>query len=298
MSEGGAGQLRAAFRVAATEAAALETLLFTHGAAAVTLSDAGDDPLLEPDPGQHPLWPHVVLSAWFEDDRHLNAACTAAAALMMSVPTVERVADHDWRDIPAPEPLTFGGRLQVVPADYDLPPPADHVQIRIAPGLAFGTGLHATTALCLRFLAGLESLTGSTMTDYGCGSGILALAALKMGADRALAIDHDPQALEATRANAKLNDFAGELDVCAVSPLAPATCDLLVANILLGPLGALAPSFSRHLKPGASIAMSGILPEQVETLRAGYGQDFGRWRSDEFGGWALLAGRRKPMKMG
>jgi ribosomal protein L11 methyltransferase len=164
--------------------------------------------------------------------------------------------------------MAFGRRLWVCPEGQSVTP-ADGVVIRLDPGLAFGTGTHATTALCLDWLDGLD-LEGKSVLDYGCGSGILAIAALKLGAEHALAVDHDPQALEATRANAIKNQVDARLQTALPDALPATRADILVANILAEPLMSLAPTLAELLRSGGRLALSGILAEQQEAVAARY----------------------------
>ena len=197
-------------------------------------------------------------------------------------------------------PTRFGQRLWVCPVGQSSPDP-NAVVVDLDPGLAFGTGHHPTTALCLEWLDGAD-LAGRTLLDYGCGSGILAIAALKLGAARALAVDHDPQALEATRDNARANGVAeriwagspAELDGIAGARHA----DLVVANILAGPLVELAPSLLACLRPGGALALSGVLADQVDSVQAAYAGSVHlgptRLRDD----WALISGFKEPHPLG
>jgi ribosomal protein L11 methyltransferase len=165
------------------------------------------------------------------------------------------------------------------------------VVVALDPGLAFGTGHHATTALCLEWLDGLD-LAGKTVLDFGCGSGILAIAALKLGAARAIAVDHDPQALTATHDNAQANGVLDRLEIFAPESFTDPSVDVVLANILAGPLIALAPRLSAMLVPGGDLVLSGVLTEQVESVSAAYTDriklDVPRLRDD----WALITGRR------
>jgi ribosomal protein L11 methyltransferase len=200
--------------------------------------------------------------------------------------------------------MRFGRRLWVCPGGQR--PPADAlvegaqrstdepVLLELDPGLAFGTGTHATTALCLEWLDGSE-LAGCRVVDYGCGSGILAIAALKLGAAEALAFDIDPQARLATRDNAVRNGVADRLTVAATAPHEAASCDALVANILPGPLTELAGRFATLLRPGGRIALSGVLAEQAGTVAAAYGPWFIIGATTVRDGWALLSGSRGPI---
>ena len=284
----------------------LEQLLLDAGAMAVTLQDAEDAPVLEPAPGETPLWPRVRLTGLF-------AGTTDALELLLQLqqraPGAEwrlaALADRPWerewlRDF---KTLRFGRRLAVVPTG--LAAPADAVVLRLDPGLAFGTGTHPTTALCLEWLDALADpagaaaapLSGARVIDYGCGSGILAIAALRLGAAAAIAVDLDPQALLATRANADANKLGERITVCGPEQLAavlgPAKADILVANILAGPLLELLPHFAACLKEGGRVALSGILGGQSRALsnaaESWFRLDEPAIRED----WVRLSGQRK-----
>jgi ribosomal protein L11 methyltransferase len=208
-------------------------------------------------------------------------------------PIIERVADQVWERVwlDSFKPTCFGERLWVCPHGQ-TPDDPSAIVVSLDPGLAFGTGHHPTTALCLEWLDGVE-LAGQTLLDYGCGSGILAIAALRLGAARVIAVDHDPQALEATRDNALANGVAERLAILAPGDFAAARVDAVIANILAGPLISLAPRLLESLRPGGLLALSGILAGQVERVSQAYSDQVAlsptRWRDD----WALLSGVRR-----
>ena len=270
-------------------AAAMESL----GALAVTTQPEAGDAVLEPAPGEQPLAARNRVTGLFDPDRDpaaLSASlCRALGTVCPAEPRVETLHDADWEHAwrRQAEPREFGAGLWVVPTDAPRPPDARAV-VRLDPGLAFGTGAHPTTALCLAWLAGCAPV-GRTVIDYGCGSGILAVAAAVLGASTVYAWDHDPQALDATRANADINGVGARLRIAADPPPA----DLLVANILANALHALAPRFAALVRPGGSIALSGILPEQAPALAARYAGDFDMHPPRERDGWVLLAGTRR-----
>jgi ribosomal protein L11 methyltransferase len=292
--------LQISFTVPQDHAALLEAALENAGALAVTLSDAGDDPQIEPPPGAMPLWEGVRLTALFDDDAaglaQVDALALALAPDALTATVVEHIEDRPWERVWLEEfaPTRFGRRLWVCPRDQ-VPDPAqtgpDTVIVELDPGLAFGTGHHATTALCLEWLDA-ANLTGKTVLDYGCGSGILAIAALRLGAALAIAVDHDPQALGATRDNAAQNGVTDRIEVCTPENHPPMTADVLVANILAGPLVELAPLLTDLVTPGGALALSGILEEQAGAIAAAYSPGFDldppRLRED----WTLIAGRR------
>jgi ribosomal protein L11 methyltransferase len=283
------------------DAPLVEAALENAGALAVTLSDAGDDPLLEPLPGTAPLWTGVRLTALFPDDPASRATVeglTLTLGARCPVPArVEHLDDRPWERVWLDDfrATRFGRRLWVCPQGQRAPEP-DGVVVDLDPGLAFGTGHHPTTALCLEWLDGAE-LAGRTLLDFGCGSGILAIAALKLGAAHAIALDHDPQAIEATRANAERNQVADRLFTGGPEALGQIgtrlPADLVVANILAGPLVTLAPTLIRQLRSGGDLALSGVLPDQVATVSAAYAEEVRlgptRIRED----WALIIGTRR-----
>lgn len=272
-----------------------EDALFELGAVSVTLEDAADDPVLEPAPGETPLWPTVVIKAVFAADANADviAACLAQALPDAPAPRFETLPDKPWerewlKDF---KPMRFGRRLWVCPGG--LPAGAhDAIRIELDPGLAFGTGTHPTTALCLEWLDS-QDVAGRQVVDYGCGSGILAIAAAKLGAGTVLAMDIDPQALIATRENAGRNAVGERIATTANPALGDGCADVLLANILAGPLVELAPRFAQAVPPGGRLALSGLLLEQAEPVTAAYRPWFDISTAATRDGWALLAGRRR-----
>ena len=286
--------LQLTFDVGSADPAPIEETLTSLGATSVTLEDAADDPVLEPAPGETPLWPTVRLRALFREDA--DPLAIEAGLVEMLPPTTllrfEMLEDRPWerewlRDF---HPMRFGRRLWVCP-DGQAADDANAVRVALDPGLAFGTGTHPTTALCLEWLDGSE-LRGCRVIDYGCGSGILAIAALKLGAAEAFAYDIDPQARLATRDNAVRNGVADRLTITVTAPQEPESCDVLVANILAGPLTDLADRFATLLRPGGRIALCGLLPEQAESVAVAYGPWFMIGATTVRDGWALLSGSR------
>jgi len=197
------------------------------------------------------------------------------------------------------EPLQFGQRTWIVPWNHDLPDGADTTDaavVRLDPGLAFGSGTHPTTALCLQWLdsvAGEGELTDRTVLDFGCGSGILALAALKLGAARAVGVDNDPQALLATHDNAERNGVAARLSVHLPQDEPVATYPVVVANILASALVALADTLAARVAPGGRIALSGILAGQEDDVLARYAQDFEQLQVARLEDWIRITGIRQ-----
>ncbi len=280
---------------AGADPAPLESLLQAHGALSITLTDAGDTPLLEPAPGDTPLWPEVRITALFAADADLD---TVAASIHEHGPAalsvaVETVPERDWERAWLQDfrPQRFGERLWVCPRGQVSGDP-DAVELILDPGLAFGTGNHATTALCLTWLS-RQPLAGTAVIDYGSGSGILGIAALKLGAASVAATDIDPQALSATRDNAAANGVGAALTVTLPGEFAPPPADVLLANILAGTLMDLSGSLAAFVKPGGYIALSGILADQADEVAALYAQWFEMQRPSRRDGWALLSGRRR-----
>ena len=294
--------LEAAFPLDDLEAEATEDTLFALGAVAVTLTDAADTPILEPKPGETPLWPTVRVEALFpiETERsELEAELTAefgerVAGFAWRV-VEDRVWEREWlKDF---RPMRFGERLWVVPGGMELPAEAgeDAITLALDPGLAFGTGTHPTTALCLRYLDSLgPELAGTKVLDVGCGSGILAVAALRLGAATAVGVDIDPQAEIATRENAERNAVAAQVSLQpATPPWAGAPYDFTLANILAGPLVELAPSIAAATRAGGGVVLAGLLAAQAEEVMAAYAPHFVMREFGTVDGWTCLAGRRR-----
>ncbi len=278
---------------------AAETACFATGALSVTLTDAGDTPILEPLPGATPLWPATAVSALYADDTAVDALAVALCTLLER-PALElrfetladRVWEREWlKDF---KPMRFGRRLWVCPGG--MTPPADAaptpVIVWLDPGLAFGTGTHATTALCLEWLDGAQ-LDSARVLDVGCGSGILAVAALRLGAARAHALDIDPQALIATADNAARNEVAERLTIAAADAPWGEAHDVVLANILAEPLVALAPSLAAACRAGGHIVLSGLLTAQAVAVTAAYAPWFDMEVPRERDGWVGLVGRRR-----
>ncbi|NIC04460.1 50S ribosomal protein L11 methyltransferase [Billgrantia bachuensis] len=298
-------QLKA--RIAPEQAELLEELLLAEGATAITLQDAHDDPVFEPERGTTPLWNETVLTGLYDDLEGLEAMLERLAAAWAETlpeepcPVIEHelLADRDWERewMEDFQPLRMGQRLWIVPSWHQAPDP-DAVNLNLDPGLAFGTGTHPTTALCLEWLDALAlagDLDGVEMLDVGCGSGILAIAALKLGAALATGTDIDPQALQASRDNAERNDIAEhELTLRYPEQLdSGRRFPLVVANILAGPLVELAPMIAGYVAPGGRLALSGILERQADEVLDAY-RDQGLIMDEPSvrEGWVRLSGRR------
>lgn len=274
----------------------IEELLLELGARSTSLEDAGDHALLEPLPGETPVWPEAVVSGLFEDD--VEPACTTLSlctrlGIAPAAVARENVEERDWVRAWMDDfkPMRFGKRLWICPTGYE-PPVPDAVNLLLDPGLAFGSGTHPTTALCLSWLDAHPPLD-ATIIDYGCGSGVLAIAALRLGARHAIGVDLDPQALTATRDNARRNGITdGQLPVCLPRDLDPAPADLVMANILSGPLVELAPVLTRLVRPGGRLILSGLLSEQAQAVATAYTGAFRMEVPLLQDGWALLEGRK------
>lgn len=273
---------------------AAETALFDAGALSVTLTDAVDDAILEPAPGEVRLWPHTVLQALFPAAT-AGAESIALLAGALDLPAarihVERVADRVWerewlKDFHA---MRFGRRLWIVPNHEAPPSDPEAVSVRLDPGLAFGTGTHPSTALCLTWLDS-RLPSQATVIDYGCGSGVLAIAAAMLGASQAQAFDIDPQALIATRDNAAANHVAERIRIHDNAAALHGPVDVVLANILAGTLIELAPQLVALLKPGGQLVLAGILKQQVHEVRAGFAPWIELAVFAEREGWSALSG--------
>lgn len=294
--------------VGAADPAPFEGALLDAGALSITLEDAADNPVLEPAPGTTPLWPSVRVKALFDataDPAMIEA--TLRSELSQPVPDLsfqdvaDRVWEREWlKDF---RPMRFGSRLWICPdgqrpaADLLRPvtssqQPATPCFIDLDPGLAFGTGTHPTTALCLEWLDGAD-LRGRSVLDYGCGSGVLAIAALKLGAASAAAVDIDPQAVTATIDNAQRNGVADRLAVSTVKEMDATPADIVLANILAEPLQSLAPILTALVKPGGNIVLSGLLTHQASQVAAHYAPWFDIAPLAVREDWARIDGLRR-----
>jgi len=279
------------------QAETYEDALLEVGAVSVTFMDAEDQPIFEPDLGTTPLWSNTHLLALFEADTdetallaHLQLLCGGA----LPEHHVERIEDQDWERswMDGFQPMRFGQRLWIVPSWHAAPEP-DAVNLLLDPGLAFGTGTHPTTALCLEWLDS-QNLDNCSVLDFGCGSGILAIAALLLGAPQAAGTDIDPQALEASRDNASRNGInPARFPVYLPADLPQQPADVVVANILAGPLVSLAPQITALVKGGGRLALSGILAEQAEEVRAAYASAFDLDPTAIKDGWVRISGVKR-----
>lgn len=281
----------------------VEAALEDVGALAVTLLDAEADTsneqaILEPAVGETPLWSTIVLAALFEAGIDRSGLLHVLGELLPELEPAQiqfrEVADQDWTRVWMDQfqPMQFGRRLWIYP--WNIEPPADEgiVTVRLDPGLAFGTGTHPTTALCLEWLDQLD-LQGKTVIDFGCGSGVLAIAAALLGAAHVTGIDNDPQAIEASRDNAGRNGVADRIKLALPDQASVESCDLLVANILAGPLYDLAPLFAMRIRPGGLLALSGILDGQQQELLDRYAGWFDELVVTRREDWIRINGRRR-----
>ncbi len=274
----------------------LSDALIELGAASVTFEDAKDVPIFEPPIGTTPIWPNTKVIGLF--DAEINAQ-RVIEAIQLQLPElaeqsfkVEQLEDKDWVRawMDQFEPMQFGQNLWIVPS-WHQPPDPEAINLMLDPGMAFGTGTHPTTALCLTWLD-QHPPVDKTVIDYGCGSGILALAAHKLGAKSVVGVDIDPQAIIASQQNAERNH--AEIPFHLVKEFNSEPVDLLIANILAGPLKELAPEFDRLLKPGGTLVLSGLLTSQAKELQAYYaelGIPLTTFESQEE--WGLLAGQKQ-----
>ena len=279
---------------------ALEEWLFERGALSVTLEDDADQPLLEPGPGETPLWDVVRVTALYVGDQDITPILgeippnLITSASRAPVP----VADREWARVWENEfhPLQMGERLWICPS-WTPPPDPEAINILLDPGLAFGTGTHPTTAMCLRSMdADLGS--GARVVDYGCGSGILGIAAVRLGATAALGVDNDPQAITASLNNAARNHVPREAfsvvlpeDELVSSWRGGATW--VVANILAGPLVVLAPVLTSLMTPGGRLLLAGLLADQAEEVIKAYAPTIDLVIADQQEGWVLLSGNKR-----
>jgi ribosomal protein L11 methyltransferase len=277
---------------------AAETAVFAAGAVSVTLTDAVDDAILEPAPGEVRLWPRTVLQALFPPEAAGTEAIIALASAL-GVPADRIRADHvanrawerEWlKDFHA---MRFGRRLWIVPHHEQPPADPEAVVVRLDPGLAFGTGTHPSTALCLTWLDA-RLTPGARVIDYGCGSGVLAVAAARLGATEVDAFDIDPQALIATHDNATVNHVGALVRVHEGTATLPSEVDVVMANILAGTLIELAPRLCGLLAPGGQLILAGILRQQVHEVRAGFAPWLELAVFAERDGWSALSGRKAP----
>jgi ribosomal protein L11 methyltransferase len=294
--------LQIKLQIAPDTASFYEDVLLDTGCSAVTLQDTQDTPIFEPDLGTTPLWSNTTIVGLFDSDYDLSTTLAAiedahkAEFTDSPIPVIssEILEDKDWERewMKNYHPMQFGQRLWICPSWREAPEP-DAVNLMLDPGLAFGTGTHPTTALCLEWLDA-QTLEGLNVTDYGCGSGILGIAALLLGAKHVLAVDIDPQAIQATMDNLERNKLSQDKLNAYLPENAPQEAsDLLVANILAGPLVALAPTLAERVKTGGLIALSGLLNHQADEIVATYSEWFDLDHVTEREEWIRVTGRKK-----
>ncbi|MEI7087328.1 50S ribosomal protein L11 methyltransferase [Pectobacterium versatile] len=276
----------------------LGDVMMESGAVSVTFQDTHDTPVFEPLPGETRLWGDTDAIALYDAETDMNAVI----AMLEQEPLlgvgfkhkIEQLEDKDWERewMDNFHPMQFGKRLWICPSWRDIPDPTA-VNVMLDPGLAFGTGTHPTTALCLQWLDGLD-LEGKTIIDFGCGSGILAISALKLGAARAIGIDIDPQAIQASRDNAQRNGVSERLELYLPKDQpADLSADVVVANILAGPLRELAPLISDLPKAGGHLGLSGVLATQADGVAEAYADKFTLDPVAEREEWCRITGQRR-----
>jgi len=285
--------LQLTVEVQAQDAATVEECLLAWGALAVTLQDAADNPLFEPPLHTTPLWQTTRITGLFAQSIDLD---TLRAQANANLPpwTISRLQDQDWERVWLADfkPMRFGQRLWICPAGQTAPD-SQAISVDLDPGLAFGTGTHPTTALCLSWLdQHRQRVQHQTVLDYGCGSGILAIAALKLGARHAFANDIDPQALLATAQNAHKNGVHHQVETYLSYQQPPVQAAVVMANILANPLIALAPTLSELCANGGDLILSGILSEQANQVSEAYSQWFHIQEVAEQDGWARIWAER------
>ncbi len=273
----------------------IEDLLLELGAVSVTLEDSADQPLFEPPPGATPMWDDITYTGLFDAAADMDLVEMALRnELGADLPVrVEALEDKNWERewMKNYKPIPFGKRLWVCPSWLTPPDPAA-INMLLDPGLAFGTGTHPTTAMCLQWLDG-HDVAGQTAIDFGCGSGILAIAAALLGAEKIYCVDNDPQALLATRENAERNGVQDKLVILTPEQLGQdIQVDLMLANILAGPLISLSAKLAGHTRAGGSIVLSGILAEQAASVRDAYLPWFAMDTPFQTEDWIRLSGRK------
>ena len=280
------------------DASSFEQILFDSDAISISYLDAEDQPVFQEEPGSTPLWDNTFLLCLFNAKTDLGSLlnklrCNTKVLNNKSL-NIELIEDQDWerswmKDF---EPIQFGEKLWICPS-WLSPPEPNAVNIKLDPGLAFGTGNHATTSLCLRWLDQAD-VRGSEVIDYGCGSGVLSIASALLGAVKVHSVDNDPQAISATIDNSRRNKVPGDvLTTYLPEAVPPVHADILIANILERPLIDLSEKFAELVKKGGYITLSGLLEEQIPSLLSCYDRWFDMGAPQVEQGWALLCGTRK-----
>ena len=290
--------LELSVRVSRQNAPLVESLLENEPVLALTMTDDADDPVLEPGVGETPLWPSVCVTALFSGDTPVEPL-TRMLSLLPGVDWPHQVSfrkfeDEQWERVWLDrfKPMQFGAGLWIIPGEAEVPASAKYA-LRLDPGLAFGTGTHPTTHLCLEWMDG-HDFGAESVVDYGCGSGVLGITAAIKGAKTVGCVDNDPQALIATVDNAKRNEVEDTIKSMTPEQFTPQLADVVLANILAGPLIELAPRLSASLRPGGSLVLSGILEEQAEEVEKAYMADFPGLQKKVLDGWVLLTGIKAP----
>ncbi len=284
-----------------TDASMVETIseaLVTAGAISVTLQDAKDQPLYEPPLDTTPLWKKTQVIGLFEENTNCSQLETQLQAILAPLPPyqIQTLEDQEWSRVWMDDfhPKRFGEKIWICPS-WQTPPNPQAVNIILDPGLAFGTGTHPTTALCLEWLDTLSDLSDQIFIDYGCGSGILAITAAQLGAAHVWAVDNDPQALEATQENAKKNKVEKRVSPILPEQLPNIRADGILANILAKPLITLVETFADHLKPNAPLVLSGILKDQTDEVIAAYQPYFTLTEILEKHDWMRIVAHHSPL---
>ncbi|MDC0220575.1 50S ribosomal protein L11 methyltransferase [Gammaproteobacteria bacterium] len=280
------------------DASYFEQILFDSDAISISYLDAEDQPVFQEEPGSTPLWDNTFLLCLFNTKTDLGSLLNKlrcnTKVLNNKTLNIELIEDQDWerswmKDF---EPIQFGEKLWICPS-WLSPPEPNAVNIKLDPGLAFGTGNHATTSLCLRWLDQAD-VRGSEVIDYGCGSGVLSIASALLGAVKVHSVDNDPQAISATIDNSRRNKVPGDvLTTYLPEAVPPVHADILIANILERPLIDLSEKFAELVKKGGYIALSGLLEEQIPSLLSCYDRWFDMGAPQVEQGWVLLCGTRK-----
>lgn len=278
---------------------AISEALETAGAASITYQDAGDQPVLEPLPGETPLWNDIIITGLFENPSNIAATLFSLKSnetWQIKELRTETLEDQDWERAWMKDfhPMQFGDNLWIYPSWSDIPDNAS-TKILLDPGLAFGTGTHPTTALCLEWLD-QNPPKGKAVIDYGCGSGVLAIAAAKLGATNLYATDIDEQALLATRDNMQRNHLTNDcITTCFPSQLATPPVDLVIANILSGPLVELADTLLGLVKPAGYIVLSGVLDDQLSSVQAAYSPKLKNIQIQQQNDWIRFSGQKQAI---
>lgn len=280
-----------------TERAAIAEAVFEQfDAQAVTVLDIGSEMAVENAPHEHPDFEASRIVGLFTQTTEpvpIEAAMREALGAGVVIET-GHLANEDWASVwlARHPPIRFGQRLWIAPHDAPVEAQDDAIVVRLDPGLAFGTGTHPTTALCLEWLAGAD-LAGRHLLDYGCGSGILAVAAARLGAASVTAVDIDPQALRATRENVERNGVAEQVRTPQIDAILGESFDIVLANILAKPLIALAPTIADHARDGAPLVLSGLLSRQVDDVKSAYAGAFVFAPGAEQDDWIRLDAHRR-----